>query len=65
MRWLQSANLTVKLSKCIFGANECNYFGHCLGGGGIHPEQSKVQGILDMAVPTTNKEVRSFLGMLG
>ena len=36
-----------------------------MGGGGIRPEQSKVQGILDMAVPTTMKEVGSFLGMLG
>ena len=28
LRRLQSANLTIKLSKCIFGANECNYLGH-------------------------------------
>ena len=39
---LQEANLTLKLSKCQFGAEDCTYLGHRIGRGGVRPEKSKV-----------------------
>ncbi len=36
-----------------------------MGNGRVHPEKSKVEAIQNLPVPTTKKEVRSFLGMAG
>ena len=62
---IQSAGLTVKRKKCQFAMPECVYLGHSVGSGKVSPEQVKVQAVLDFPVPTTKKEVHSFLGLTG
>lgn len=62
---LQEANLTLKLKKCEFGAEDCVYLGHRIGRGGVRPEEGKVRAVQQMARPKTKKEVRAFLGMVG
>lgn len=62
---LQSAGLTVRPSKCELGQFEVEYLGHKVGGGEMSPVADKVASITDMQVPTTKKQVRSFLGMVG
>ncbi len=44
---------------------ECVYLGHIVGNGRVRPEKSKVEAIQNFPVPTTKKEVRSFLGLAG
>lgn len=60
---LQSAGLTARPTKCEVGKLEVEYLGHKVGGGIMSPVSDKVTGITAMKVPTTKKQVRSFLGM--
>ena len=62
---LQSAKLSMKLSKCNFFSNEFQYLGHILSTKGIHPLPSKMQAIQKMHPPTTPKQVCAFLGLVG
>ncbi|OOZ48264.1 hypothetical protein BOW40_12595 [Solemya velum gill symbiont] len=41
------------------------FLAHIVGGGRIEPTQDKIQGIRDFPIPTSKKQVRSFLGMIG
>ena len=62
---LKDSNLTVKTAKCIFGAEDCVYLGYKIGKGGVKPEDSKIQAIMQVEIPKTKKDVRAFLGMTG
>ena len=62
---LREAGLTVKPKKCQFALHSCSYLGHVVGNGEVHPEDSKIQGVLNFSTPTTKKQVRSFLGLTG
>ncbi|KAL3875881.1 hypothetical protein ACJMK2_033790 [Sinanodonta woodiana] len=62
---LQENNLTVKPSKCDIGKDSIVCLGHIVGGGQIKPDEAKVKAMVDFPLPTTNKAVRSFLGMVG
>ena len=62
---LREAGLTAKAKKCVFGASECAYLGHIVGSGIVRPQQSKISAIESIGVPTTKKEVRTFLGITG
>ena len=62
---LKQANLTLKLSKCVFAVPRIEYLGHVLDGEGIHPQTSKFKAITSFPAPKTVKQVRRFLGMTG
>ena len=62
---LKSANLSMKKSKCSFFSKEIQYLGHILSATGIQPLPSKTHTIQSMAPPTTPKQVRAFLGLVG
>ncbi len=64
-RRLRDAGLTAKPSKGQFSLAECVYLGHIMGNGRVRPEKSKVEAIQSFPVPTTKKEVRSFMGLAG
>ena len=59
------AGLTVKSKKSQFGADHCVYLGHLVGGGMVQPEAAKVEAVRNFPVPTTKKQVRTFLGLSG
>ena len=52
----------VKLKKCEFGQTETTYLGHTLKGGQIAVQNDKVQAVSQLPVPTTIRQLRSFLG---
>ena len=52
---LQSAKLSMKMSKCNFFSMEIQYFGHILSPKGIQPLPSKTHAIQHMQPPTTAK----------
>ena len=62
---LKSANLSMKKSKCSFFSKEIQYLGHILSATGIQPLPSKTHAIHNMNPPTTPKQVRAFLRLVG
>jgi len=63
LRAIQAANLTVKPSKCAFGAPELKFLGHIVSREGIKMDPEKVKAILEQTPPSDVRGVRSFLGM--
>ena len=62
---LNSANLSIKKSKCSFFSKEIQYLGHILSATGIRPLPTKTHTIQHMQPPMTLKQVRAFLGLVG
>ena len=62
---LRSAKLLMKLSECHFISKDIQYLGHILSTKGICLLPSKTQAIQQMHPPTTPKQVRAFLGLVG
>ena len=65
LRRLKDAGLTINPQKCAMAQQEVQYLGYCIGGGAIKPQVGKVSAILETPVPTTKRQVRSFLGVVG
>ena len=62
---LKSANFSMKKSKCSFFSKEIQYLGHILSATGIWALPAKTHTIQNMKPPTTPKQVRAFLGLVG
>lgn len=62
---LKGANLTLKPSKCWFGAREIEFLGFVIKEGTIRPGSGKTKTIRDFAVPRDVHGVRRFLGLTG
>ena len=60
---LRAAGLQIDIDKCDFEVQSTKYLGFIIEAGkGIRTDPEKVKAILEWAVPTTVKAVRSFLG---
>ena len=53
------------MKKCVLAVKDCVYLRYKVGRGGVRPEDSKIQTILEMLRPKTKKDVSTFLGMTG
>ena len=62
---LDEASLTLNLTKCEFGKATVTYLGKQVGRGQVGPLPSKVEAMLVFPAPTTRRELRRFLGMVG
>ena len=62
---LKEANVSIKLSKCVFAASEVEYLGFLLSENGVRPQSKLTEAILNFATPKSKKEVKRFLGMAG
>ncbi|XP_041961809.1 uncharacterized protein LOC121720042 [Alosa sapidissima] len=62
---LQDHGLKLQPSKCRLLQKSVKYLGHVVGGGGVATDPSKTQAVQQWPVPTTVREVRSFLGFVG
>ena len=56
-----TAELKLKPEKCTFANNEVNYLGFRISDLGIQPTTAKVDSILRLKPPQTNKQLYSFL----
>jgi hypothetical protein len=54
--------LSLKLEKCQFEMQEMEYLGVVVGNGRVWMDSVKVQGVIDWPLPTTCRDVQSFLG---
>ena len=59
---LREHGLTAGPSKCFFAYPKIKYLGFTLSNQGISPLDDKVQAIVNMPLPETKKQLRSFLG---
>jgi hypothetical protein len=62
---LREVQLAARPSKCFLGFQKLEYLGHLVGQGEIRPEGEKMRRIKETPLPTTKRQVRSFLGLAG
>lgn len=62
---LRVANLSARPTKCYLGFRELEYLGHMVGNGRITPLERVMDKIRRVEPPTTKKQVKSFLGLVG
>lgn len=62
---LIDANLKVQIDKCSFFTRETKFLGHVITEEGIKPNPAKVEAILKLDIPKTQKQIKSFLGITG
>lgn len=62
---LSEARLKVQLDKCEFLRKEVEFLGHVVNENGVSPNKKKVEAIINLPLPTTEKGIKQFLGMTG
>ena len=62
---LREADLKLKDSKCNYFKTHVQYLGHLVSGKGIKPLPEKLESVKKMQAPTTPKEIKQFLGLVG
>jgi hypothetical protein len=61
---LLAAGMQVNAGKCKWFNHTVTYLGFIITRDGIKPQPEKIQGILNMRRPTTQRQVRRFVGMV-
>lgn len=54
----------LKLSKCFFATDTVDYLGHIIGYNTVRPMTDNLKSIMDFPTPTTQKNIRQFLGKI-
>ena len=62
---LEQAGLTLNAKKCVIGSSSVKYLGYQVGSGVVTPVSAKVEAILNIPIPSTKTDIRSFLGSVG
>ena len=62
---LKSHGLKMKPSKCNFFHTSVKYLGHIVSADGVSTDPEKTEAIRSWPTPTSEKELRSFLGLAG
>ena len=60
---LQSACLTINMTKCQWGQMEVDFFSHVVGIGKVSPADCKIQAVQAFIQHKTKTQVRQFLGL--
>jgi hypothetical protein len=64
LRRLQAAGMQVNPDKCLWFQPAVTYLGFLITRDGIKPQPDKIQGIINMQRPKTQKDVHRFVGMV-
>jgi hypothetical protein len=64
LRRLQEAGFQVNPDKCLWFQPAVTYLGFLITRDGIKPPPDKIQGIINMQRPKTQRDVRRFVGMV-
>ena len=62
---IEESRINYQAKKSQLAMEECTYLGHVIGKGTTRQELSKLKAVEIYPVPTTKKDVRSFLGLTG
>ena len=65
MMRLKNAGLRSEQSKCRLFQTTVPFLGHIIDSHGVHPAEDKLEVMHDLRAPTSVKELRSFLGVVG
>lgn len=65
LKRLRAANLKINLDKTHFLRREVAYLGHIVTPDGVKPNPDKISAIQNYPIPSTQKDIKSFLGLLG
>ena len=60
----QTKGITLNPEKCHLGLSTIEYVGHTINANGLHYTRSKLDSVLNFPVPTTKKNIKSFLGLI-
>jgi hypothetical protein len=60
---LHEFRITVSPEKCSFGLQEIEFVGHTLNAEGLHFTKAKLDKVVDIPLPVTAKQLKSFLGL--
>ena len=60
---LRQEKLYVKATKCAFGRGELGFLGHRVSAAGVAVDPQKVAAVRDWPTPTTNVDLRRFVGL--
>lgn len=61
---LRQAGLTINLDKSVFCRSSLKFLGYVVDRRGLRTDSDKVRAIVDFPAPTSQKELRRFLGMV-
>ncbi len=56
--------IVINPKECVLGVKQLQFLGHSVSTNGISPLQDKVQAISDFPVPTSQRQLREFLGLV-
>lgn len=62
---LEKHNLKIQTDKCNFMKKETEFLGHILTEEGLKPNPGKIKVIQSLTIPTTQRQIKSFLGLTG
>ena len=62
---LREAHLSARPTKCHVACSSVEFLGHIVGKGEVKPTPKKIDQVMSASRPTTKKEVRSSLGLVG
>ena len=62
---LRNANISLKLSKCVFAASQVDYLGFVLSEKGVQPQDRLTEAVVNFATPKNKKDIKRFLGLAG
>ena len=62
---LASMNLKIQPEKCHWFQEQLHYLGHLISSKGVLPDPGKVSSVKNWAIPTNEKNLRSYLGLVG
>ena len=62
---LEKANLRISVDKCEFFKDSLDFLGVHISDNGIQPPKYKIEALEKLKVPSTQKELRRYLGMFG
>ena len=65
LRRLEDHNITLNREKCKIGVTSVDFLGFTVADGRISVSSDRVQGLRNLAVPKTTKQLRAVLGSLG
>ncbi|GBG60019.1 hypothetical protein CBR_g350 [Chara braunii] len=63
LQCLRKHGFYAKVSKCHFAQRKVNFLGHHVSEQGLHMDDAKITAIAEWPVPTSAKQLRSFLGL--
>ncbi|CAI5657120.1 unnamed protein product [Oreochromis niloticus] len=64
LQTIKASGLKLNRSKCHFGKNELQFFGHIISADGVKPDDGKVEAIARMPSPTNVEQLRQVLELI-